>query len=111
MNKSTDIKDTIRLYKEQDIFKKLSTDNIVQHILPSIALNQYNLFRDTNTNVAYAFVNWAFLNDETEERFKTTGLLEKFDWNNGKNIWHIDTINTGDGMINDIYKWVCINFL
>ena len=78
MNKSTDIKDTIRLYKEQDIFKKLSTDNIVQHILPSIALNQYKVFRYENTVVAYGFTNWAFLNNEVQERFKTTGQFEKF---------------------------------
>jgi len=111
MNKNKDIEDAIRLYKQQKLWKQMTTKELADYLIPCIALNQYNLFRDTNTNVAYAFVNWAFLNDETEERFKTTGLLEKFDWNNGKNIWHIDTINTGDGKINDIYKWVCINFL
>ena len=110
MNKSTDIKDTIRLYKEQDIFKKLSTDNIVQHILPSIALNQYKVFRYENTGVAYGFTNWAFLNDEVQERFKTTGQLEKFDWDSGKNCWHIDTINTGYNKLTEIYNWTASYF-
>ena len=110
MNKSTDIKDTIRIYKEQDIFKKLSTDNIVQHILPSIALNQYKVFRYENTGVAYGFTNWAFLNNEVQERFKTTGQLEKFDWNTGKHCWHIDTISTAYNKLKDIYNWTANNF-
>ena len=110
MNKSTDIKDTIRLYKEQDIFKKLSTDNIVQHILPSIALNQYKVFRYENTGVAYGFTNWAFLNNEVQERFKTTGQLEKFDWNTGKHCWHKDTINTGYNKLTEIYNWTASYF-
>ena len=110
MNKSTDIKDTIRLYKEQDIFKKLSTDNIVQHILPSIALNQYKVFRYENTGVAYGFTNWAFLNNEVQERFKTTGQLEKFDWNTGKNCWHIDTVNTAQNKLTEIYNWTASYF-
>ena len=110
MYKSTDIKDTIRLYKEQDIFKKLSTDNIVQHILPSIALNQYKVFRYENTGVAYGFTNWAFLNNEVQERFKTTGQLEKFDWNTGKNCWHIDTINTAYNKLTEIYNWTASYF-
>ena len=109
MNKSTDIKDTIRLYKEQDIFKKLSTDNIVQHILPSIALNQYKVFRYENTGVAYGFTNWAFLNKEVENKFKQTGELNKFDWDSGKNCWHIDTISTAFNKLKDIYKWTINN--
>ena len=109
MNKSTDIKDTIRLYKEQDIFKKLSTDNIVQHILPSIALNQYKVFRYENTVVAYGFTNWAFLNKEVENKFKQTGELNKFDWDSGKNCWHIDTISTAFNKLKDIYKWTINN--
>ena len=110
MNKSTDIKDTIRLYKEQDIFKKLSTDNIVQHILPSIALNQYKVFRYENTGVAYGFTNWAFLSHEIQEQFKKTGKLNKFDWDSGKNCWHIDTVNTAQNKLTEIYNWTANYF-
>lgn len=40
----------------------------------------------------YAFTNWAFLNDDVEKRFISTGILELEDWKSGSNVWHIDTI-------------------
>ena len=46
-----------------------------------------------------------------KKRFKETGVIEKFDWDSGKNVWHIDTINNHNGRINEIYKWTAENFL
>jgi len=111
MNKNQDILDTIKLYKEYNVYKNLSKNDIAQHLIPSISLNQYKVFRYDNTGVAYAFTNWAFLSDEAEKRFKKTGIVERFDWDSGKNVWHIDTINTHKGKIKDIYKWTAYNFL
>ena len=39
-----DLKDTIQLYKSQDIYKRLSKNDIAQHLIPSISLNQYKVF-------------------------------------------------------------------
>ena len=111
MNKSEDIKDAIRLYKEQEIWKHMTTKELAEYLIPCIALNQYHVFRYETTGVAYAITNWAFLNDEAQERFKKNGILERFDWDSGKNVWHIDTINNHKGWINDIYKWTAFNFL
>jgi hemolysin-activating ACP:hemolysin acyltransferase len=111
MNKSEDIKDAIRLYKEQEIWKHMTTKELAEYLIPCIALNQYHIFRYETTGVAYAITNWAFLNDEAQERFKKNGILERFDWDSGKNVWHIDTINNHKGWINDIYKWTAFNFL
>ena len=94
MNKNQDILDTIKLYKEYNVYKNLSKNDIAQHLIPSISLNQYKVFRYDNTGVAYGFTNWAFLNKEVENNFKQTGELSKFDWDSGKNCWHIDTIST-----------------
>ena len=58
-----DLNDTIHLYKSHKIYNNLSKDDVAQHIIPSVALNQYKVFRYDNTGVAYAFTNWAFLND------------------------------------------------
>ena len=111
MNKREDLEEAIRLYKDQYIWKHMTTKEIADYIIPSIALDQYHLFKYDTTDVAYAFTNWAFLSKEAEERFKKTGVVEKFDWDSGNNVWHIDTINTHKGKINDIYKWTAYNFL
>ena len=109
MNKNQDILDAIKLYKEYDVYKNLSKNDIAQHLIPSISLNQYKVFRYDNTGVAYGFTNWAFLNKEIEKKFKQTGELNKFDWDSGKNCWHIDTISTAFNKLKDIYKWTINN--
>ena len=109
MNKNQDILDAIKLYKEYDIYKNLSKNDIAQHLIHSISLNQYKVFRYDNTGVAYGFTNWAFLNKEVENKFKQTGELNKFDWDSGKNCWHIDTISTAFNKLKDIYKWTINN--
>jgi hemolysin-activating ACP:hemolysin acyltransferase len=111
MNKREDLEEAIRLYKDQYIWKHMTTKELGDYIIPSIALDQYHLFKYDTTGVAYAFTNWAFLSKEAEERFKKTGIVERFDWDSGNNVWHIDTINTHKGKINDIYKWTAYNFL
>ena len=45
MDKQTDITDTIHLYKSHNVYNHLSKDDIAQHILPSVALSQYKVFR------------------------------------------------------------------
>ena len=111
MDKSKDIQDAIKLYKDQEIWKLMTNKELADYLIPCIALNQYHIFRYETTGVAYAITNWAFLSDEAQERFKKTGVLKRFDWDSGKNVWHIDTINNHNGRINDIYKWTAFNFL
>jgi len=111
MNKREDLEEAIKLYKDQQIWKHMTTKELADYIIPSIALEQYHLFKYNTTGVAYAFTNWAFLSDEAEKRFKSTGIVERFDWDSGNNVWHIDTINTHNGKIKEIYKWTAENFL
>lgn len=110
-NKAKDLQDAIRLYQDQYIWQHMTQRELADYLVPCIALNQYHIFRYDTTGVAYAFTNWAFMNDEAEKRFKETGVIEKFDWDSGKNVWHIDTINNHNGKINEIYKWTAENFL
>tara|TARA_Y100000052_G_scaffold23068_1_gene24328 strand:- start:424 stop:870 length:447 start_codon:yes stop_codon:yes gene_type:complete len=111
MNKREDLEEAIRLYKDQQIWKHMTTKELADYLIPSIALDQYHLFKYDTTGVAYAFTNWAFLSNEAEKRFKSTGIVERFDWDSGNNVWHIDTINTHNGKIKEIYKWTAENFL
>ena len=111
MNKREDLEEAIKLYKDQSIWKHMTTRELADYLIPSIALDQYHLFKYDTTGVAYAFTNWAFLSNEAEKRFKSTGIVERFDWDSGNNVWHIDTINTHNGKIKEIYKWTAKNFL
>ena len=111
MNKREDLEEAIKLYKDQQIWKHMTTKELADYIIPSIVLDQYHLFKYDTTGVAYAFTNWAFLSNEAEKRFKSTGIVERFDWDSGNNVWHIDTINTHNGKIKEIYKWTAENFL
>lgn len=110
-NRAKDLQEVIRLYQDQYIWQHMTQRELADYLVPCIALNQYHIFRYDTTGVAYAFTNWAFMNDEAEKRFKETGVIEKFDWDSGKNVWHIDTINNHNGKINEIYKWTAENFL
>ena len=102
---NTDIIDVIRLYRNFPKYNYLSDRDIDRAIIPSLALNQYNIFRYPNTGVAYAFTNWAFLSPQAEERFMRTGELQMLDWESGDRCWHIETINTALDKIKEIYKW------
>jgi len=102
---NTDIIDVVRLYRNFPKYNYLSDKDIAKAIIPSLALNQYNIFRYENTGVAYAFTNWAFLSPKVEKKFKNTGTLEMLDWNSGNICWHIETVNTDNNKLKQIYKW------
>ena len=104
MANTSDIIDVIRLYREFPKYNYLSDRDIAITIIPSLSLNQYNIFRYPSTGVAYAFTNWAFLSPNVEDRFLKTGVLENLDWDSGSTCWHIDTVNTTQDKIKEIYK-------
>ena len=104
MVNNNDIIDIIRLYREFPKYNYFSDRDIVKAIIPSLSLNQYNIFRYPSTGVAYAFTNWAFLSPDVEDRFLKTGVLENLDWDSGSACWHIETVNTKQDKIKEIYK-------
>jgi hemolysin-activating ACP:hemolysin acyltransferase len=91
---------TAKVYK--DIFKG-DVEHILQQVLPPIKLNQYRVFRRGDR--PFAYTSWAFMNNESSKRFKRTGIIENESWwNNGKHIWHMDTI-CNDGSILTLHRW------
>ena len=83
-----DMQTIISLYKKFDKYKNFSREDLYYHILPSIELKQYKIHYDGDNVIA--FTNWAFLNKPTEQHYVETGEVKS--WNNGKSLWHIDTI-------------------
>ena len=102
---SSDIIEVIRLYREFPKYNYLSDKDIAKAIIPSLSLNQAKIFRYPSTGVVYAFTNWAYLNKQVEDRFLKTGILENLDWDSGDICWHIETINTAQNKIKEIYKY------
>ena len=102
---SSDIIEVIRLYREFPKYNYLSDKDIARAIIPSLSLNQAKIFRYPSTGVVYAFTNWAYLNKQVEDRFLKTGILENLDWDSGDICWHIETINTAQNKIKEIYKY------
>jgi len=105
MVNNSDIIDIIRLYRNFPKYTYLSDRDIAKAIIPSLALNQFNIFRYESTGVAYAFTNWAFISPEVEKRFKEKGYLEMLEWDSGNICWHVETINTAPNKLKEIYKW------
>jgi len=85
-----EIKIIISLYRRFDRYKRYSDKELLFHILPSYQLKQYKLHKQGDEVIA--FTNWAFLSDDAQNRFISTGKLITKDWNSGNNVWHVDTI-------------------
>jgi hemolysin-activating ACP:hemolysin acyltransferase len=85
-----EIKTIISLYRRFDRYKRYSDKDLLFHILPSYQLKQYKLHKQGDEVIA--FTNWAFLNNDAQNRFISTGKITSKDWNSGDNVWHIDTI-------------------
>ena len=88
-----DLLDIIALYKDHyGQWSGESLKDIYAHIYPPITLNQYSIHRDEDG--IYGFTNWAFLDEETEQKFLDERSFDLNDWNTGENTWVIDTIFT-----------------
>ena len=97
----TDLYRVIHLYRQFPRYDKMKYQDLVNAITPSINLDQYQLHRVNGQNVG--FINWAFLSDEVEKRFTTTGKLKANEWKSGNNIWHIETV--AKSHLREIMNW------
>ena len=85
-----EIKTIISLYRRFDRYKKYSDKDLLFHIIPSYQLKQYKIHKQGDEVIA--FTNWAFLNNDAQNRFISTTFLKPNDWKSGDNVWHCDVI-------------------
>ena len=85
-----DIKTIMSLYRKFDRYKPYSDKELFFNILPSYQLKQYKLHKQGDEVIGYT--NWAFLSDDAQKRFISTGKLNQEDWKSGDNVWHINTV-------------------
>jgi len=82
------MQDIINLFNKFDRYKG---KELTKYLNPSIKLNQYKKFYDNNELVG--FVNWAYIHDLVEKRFKQTGKIKPNEWNSGSNLWLIEIVS------------------
>ena len=86
----TTFHEIINLYYKHDKYKKFTYPELYYHILPSINLNQYKIFKDDKG--VFGFVNWAFINDANQDSYTKEGKIYKSEWKSGVNLWLYDII-------------------
>lgn len=85
------MQDIINLFKKFDRYKNKQDSQLQYYLEPSIKLNQYKKFYDNNELVG--FVNWAYIHDIVEKRFKQTGKIKSNEWKSGNNLWLIEIVS------------------
>ncbi len=93
------MQDIINLFNNFDRYKGKELTNYLE---PSIKLNQYKKFYDNNDLVG--FVNWAYIHDLVEKRFKQTGKIKSNEWNSGSNLWLIEIVSVKNTF--KMMRWV-----
>lgn len=93
------MQDVINLFNKFDRYKGKQLDNYLE---PSIKLNQYKKFYDNDELVG--FVNWAYIHDLVEKRFKQTGKIRTSEWNSGNNLWLIEIVSVKNTF--KMMRWV-----
>ena len=106
-----DVEASINLFLQADNYKEMFKDDIssiVDYILPAIKLNQYRVFRRGDN--PYAYTSWAYMDSDTSDKFKRTGIIEHDSWwNNGEEVWHIDTVVKKGSDVLPIHRWTSHN--
>jgi len=85
------MQDIINLFKKFDRYKNKHDSQLQYYLEPSIKLNQYKKFYDNDELVG--FVNWAYIHDIVEKRFKQTGKIKSHEWKSGNNLWLIEIVS------------------
>ena len=117
-----DINKIIHLYKMFPKYQDNTYHEIYNHVIPSIQLNQFKIFEDEDG--VYGFVNWVYLNKDTETKYKNKAQIYKNEWNCGVNLWIHDIVSVRKTKevalwtvkyclkkikINDFFSWIRVN--
>ena len=86
----TTFDEIINLYYKFNKYKKNTYPELYYHILPSINLNQYKVFKDEQG--IFGFVNWAYLSEEIENSYIQTSTIYKNEWKSGDYLWLYDIV-------------------
>ena len=92
------IDEVINFYKTFNRYKNNTYQELYNYLIQPYELKQFKIFKNKKI---YGFVNWAFVNQLTQDNFLTTGRINN--WNCGNIITHIDLLAKKN--VKEIYKW------
>ena len=79
------------LYARDPIKKFMFLGDTDWAVLPPIILDQCRLY--TKSGLPYAFVTWAFVNDQVDARLRSTQpKVAPHEWKSGEHVWIIDAV-------------------
>lgn len=80
----------IELFYKFKKYQGFTRKELFDYLIPIFNSGQFKIFYDNNEIVG--FVSWAFLDEHTEDIFRKTGRLLRY--NCGNNLWLIDILST-----------------
>jgi len=92
------IDEIIFFYKSFDKYKNKTYQELYYYLIHNYNHNQFKIFKDKQI---YGFVNWAFVNQLTQDNYFTTGKINN--WCNGNIITHVDLLAKKN--VKEIYLW------
>ena len=93
------IDEVINFYKTFNRYKNNTYQELYNYLIQPYELKQFKIFKD---NKIYGFVNWAFVNQLTQDNFLTTGRINN--WCNGDIMLHVDFVANKN--VKKIMSWL-----
>jgi len=99
------MQDIVNLFRNFKKYNSISDSDLRLYLIPSINLKQYKKFYDGDKLVG--FVNWAYIHNLTEKRFKVSGKIKPNEWKSGYNLWLIEIVSIKNtfSMMRYIYNY------
>ena len=94
-----EVNEIINFYKSFNRYKKNTYAELYNYIIQAYQHRQFKIFKD---NKIYGFVNWAYVNQLTQDNFLTTGRINN--WRNGDIMLHVDFIANKN--VKEIMSWL-----
>lgn len=81
------------LYTQSPASRYYFIQDMESRVLPPIILEQCKLYLQTSGgSLPIAYVSWAYLSPEVEEKYLATQRIAPSDWKSGENLWLIDVL-------------------
>lgn len=93
-----EVNEIINFYKSFNRYKKNTYTELYNYIIQPYQHKQFKIFKDKKI---YGFVNWALVNQLTQDNYFTTGKINN--WHNGNIITHVDLLAKKN--VKQIYLW------
>ena len=88
------------LFGGSSYYQKFSAQHLIVHAFLPIKIDQYKIYHKNLK--PFAFVCWAFLSDEVQEKFQTGDyILSEDEFNSGDNVWLTEFVTPYDDERNE----------